>query len=156
MSTEYDTKETNPHPPRGDVQPVPVHITGIEAAVSLTHTPARKKRIVSRYSTVVLTATNPVAPILPDDPSRVQACLIVHGDIFGSGGLNAAYGWLADSESAATNAARNQDGGAGAYISATNNSPFSPILGSNAMWGALDNNATKQLVITVIADYCED
>jgi hypothetical protein len=133
------------------VQPVPVHVTSIDAALSLDGT-ARHRKIVTQFKTYILTSTNPVRNILPEDPTRIQASISPHAPV-GSSANSTAYGWLGSSRGEVTAAAGN-DTEMGGYITAAASPPAAPIIirGQNPVWAALDTNAATTLVLTVAID----
>lgn len=153
MTTQQEHKS-----PAGDLMPVPVHVTGIEAelAASLraSDAPQKRRRLVSNYETVTLDQTNNCRPVLAENRNRHRAVLIVHGAL-GGASLTTSFAWLDSTEAGAVTAARTQTGGA--YISAANtiNIPFE-VRGTNALWGCLDAAATTVVTITVIEEVWED
>lgn len=161
--TTSDTQQTNPNPPAGDVQPVPVSIRHIDPTVQLGHAPApapEHRKIKTTFATVIFnnTGANPVQPLLPASDKRISAQIIVHAGV-GAGTNGGSYGWLCDSESQANQAAAATNAGngaVGAYISAGGTILSYPIKGQNAVWGAVDSAATGGLTISVVADYYED
>ena len=65
----------------GDVQPVPVHVTGIDEGLALgAAQPPRRRRVGCRAYTVVLTAASPVQEILGLDPKRAYALVQAGGN----------------------------------------------------------------------------
>ena len=143
-----------PGPPAADIQPVPVHIIGAAAGLQLgAAAPRRHRKIVTQFKTYILTSTNPVRDILPEDPTRIQASISVHGAV-GSGAINTAYDWLGSTKGEAMAAAAN-DTEMDGYITAAANPAAAPIVirGQNPVWAALDNGAASSLVITVAIDY---
>lgn len=71
------------HSHDGGTQPVPVHVTSIDAQVQLGQAPAAappRPRIGCRPYTVVLTSNNPVLPILDWDDKRVYALVQAGGN----------------------------------------------------------------------------
>ena len=157
MSSQPDTRETNEHPPRGDVQPVPVHITGIEAAAAIRFAPEKKagKKRTSRLATYVLTTANPVQPILPEAPNRVHAYIMVRALIGGAANAGS-YGWIGSNQSIVTQAASAHGEGSieGAiYVSAGGTINGFDVYGTDAVWASIDGGATVNLTISVISDY---
>jgi hypothetical protein len=146
---------TTPCPPAGDVQPVPVHVTGIDPG--LRRPGEARKKIVTRFKTYVLTTVNPVQNILEEDFSRVCAVIIARA-VIGAGINSGAYGWLAATQAQARTAAQNggSEAATGGYISAGGQIVPVEIRGGNAFWAALDNAATANMTLTVVCDYDED
>jgi hypothetical protein len=141
-----------------EVTPVPValHSMTPEVAAGLaTGGPRpRGRRLRTHFDTVVVdTVSNPVRPLLPDDPDRARAVLIVHGAL-GGGNTSGSFGWIASSEALAGTAARGQ--ASGAYITATSGQTVWVIEGTGAAWLAIDPTATAALSVTVFADYYDD
>lgn len=151
------TQEDTPTPRYGDIQPVPVHVTGVDLGVSMAPVvPSPCKKTITRFSTYVLTLANPVQPILSPDEARIRAVVIVHSSVGGSAAATS-YGWLASTQAAAQAGASDQGdqtNEAAAYVSAggTINVPFE-FRGGNAVWACLDSAATTNLTLTVISDY---
>lgn len=117
--------------------PVPVHVTGISAEVSLGQ-PAgpRRDRIRTRFLNETVTDTNPVRPLLPDDPDRVIAYIeTTGGDVY-----------LCGSQSDAS-----QSPPAGSVLPTAFTSAW-PIRGQGAVWIAQKTAATT-CVVSATADY---
>jgi hypothetical protein len=139
----YDTSQTNPCPPAGDVQPIPVHVTGIEpaAAAALPAPRRRRKVIVTRFGTETVDDTNPVRPILPEDPGRVCAWLQASGgDVY-----------LADTQAKASAAADTASSGEATLLPKANTAPW-PVHGQQPVWAA-QAAAAAACVISFTADY---
>jgi hypothetical protein len=142
-----------------DVQPVPVHLTGVAPGVALGPAPAPKaaaRTRTTRFSTYALTAANPVQNILAEDPDRIRATIIVNANIGGSTSTTS-YGWLAGSRAVVTKAAADTGDGTtegAAYVSNGGNThTVFEFWGGGAVWGAQDNAASTVLALTVISDY---
>lgn len=140
MSTQEDT----PTPRYGDIQPVPVHVTGVDVGVSMgtpAPEPAPARAVATRFGTETVDDTNPVRPILPADPDRVCAYVqATGGDVF-----------LAASEGNAKQAQDSPNSAEGTFLSHTNTAPW-PIRGTEAVWAA-QVTATNTCVVSFTADY---
>jgi len=66
--------------PSTDVQPVPVHVTGIDEGLALAGAAAPRRRVGCRAYTVVLTAASPVQEILALDGKRAYALVQAGGN----------------------------------------------------------------------------
>ena len=62
------------------VQPVPVHVTGIDEGLALAGAAPPRRPVGTRAYTVVLTATNPVQEILALDGKRAYALVQAGGN----------------------------------------------------------------------------
>lgn len=127
---------STPNQPAGDVlTPIPVHLAGISAEVSISQA-VKHDRVRTRFLGETVDDTNPVRPLLPDDPDRLCAW------IQASGG---------DVVLCASQADAQQSPPAGAVLSAANTGPW-PVRGEGALWAA-QKTAASTCVISVTADY---
>lgn len=146
------TPANSPQTGAGGFPPVQVHVVADSTKGSPPAPATRRKKIITRYSTVIVTVASPVQPVLPADESRIRAVLTAHAGI-GAGTSMTSYGWLADTQAAAVSSAQHQDGTSGSYISAGGTVNVLEVRGQNAAWLALDNNASSALTVSVAADY---
>lgn len=123
--------------PAGPV-PVPVHIAGISAEVTLGQAaPAPgRDRIRTRFLTETVDDANPVRPLLPDDSHRAGAQIqATGGDVV-----------LCASQSDAQQAPPQ-----GSTLPSANTAPW-PVRGQGAVWAAQATSGDS-CVISVTADY---
>jgi hypothetical protein len=66
--------------PSKDVQPVPVHVTGVDEGLALAGAAPPRRPVGCRAYTVVLTATSPVQEILALDDKRAYALVQAGGN----------------------------------------------------------------------------
>jgi hypothetical protein len=129
---------TQPYDPAGEITPIPVHVTGVSAEVSLGHAAPRPgpDRVRTRFLTETVNDTNPVRPLLPDDSDRVSAWVqATGGDVV-----------LCASQSDAQHAPPQ-----GSTLPMGNTAPW-PVRGQGAVWAA-QAAAASSCVISVTADY---
>ena len=122
--------------------PIRVHVASMDASAQLGPAPAggkRKRRGV--YTTVVLTANDPVQNLLPEDPARVSAWIITldHYIVIGT------YTQV----QAAQNSAASVPMPIGAYLPVTTNPVI--IHDTNAVFGGITQAANTR--VTVAAFY---
>jgi hypothetical protein len=122
---------TTPSPPR----PVSVHVASAAPGVSLGRARAGD-RYRTRYLTETVDNSNPVRPLLGDDPERARAWVqATGGDVV-----------LCASESDAGQTPPN-----GSVLPSANTAPW-PLRGQGAVWAA-QKTAASTCVISVTADY---
>lgn len=119
------------------IEPVPVHITGVEASVQLGQpAPARRRPVRTRFLAETVDDANPVRPLLPDDAARVRAWLqVTGGDVY-----------LCESQAKAEQLQ-------GSVLPAGNTAPW-PAGGQGALWVA-QAVAGFACTVSCTADYQE-
>lgn len=120
-----------------ELVPLPVHIAGVSAGVALGHAPALEhRRVRTRFANETVNDTNPVRPLLPEDPDRIIAYVeTTGGDVY-----------LCGSEQDAKRATPTGSVLPTAFTAAW------PIHGQGAVWIVQKTGATT-CVVSVTADY---
>lgn len=125
----------------------PVNVVVIE-----DRTPKGRGTIRTSWATFSLSVGNP-GPflILPLNPKRIRASVIVHG-LFGTGPGATSFGWVGSESDVAQANAGNSYGGCG-YITPgnTQNVPI-VIYGQDALWVKLDPTAAAGMTLTIAQD----
>lgn len=127
--------------PMSEIKPVPIHVASVAAEVALSGPQRARRARTTEFGTETVNDTNPVRPLLPQNPDRVCAYVqVTGGDVY-----------LCDSESKAIQAADTTSSDLGALLSHTNTAPW-PITGQGPVWVA-QVTAAASCVVSFTADY---
>ena len=138
---EYETEVVDDPEPVQPIDPIPVSVC--DPVVTVETVPQH----ITTYTLVISTATNAqaVQQLLPLDPLRVRATIIVHDN-------PAVICHSRASANAAANTVTNTPAPSGAYLLASATLPAAPIVihGTQEMWIAATTSSTSR--VSVIAE----
>lgn len=127
--------------PMTEVPPVRVHVASVSAEVALGTSPVARRARRTAFGTETVDDTNPVRPLLPDNPDRVCAYVqVTGGDVY-----------LCDFEAKAIQAHDTINSELGTLLPHGNTAPW-PLGGTQAVWIA-QVTAASTCVVSFTADY---